>query len=598
MPLLALLAVVAGLCLAPMAETDLYFRLAVGDEILRTGALPRRNLFSFTFPEHPDLDPAWLFDVGVAALYRAGGFPAVVVGKTVVVLAVFAAAYHLCRRRGAAPLAAALVLAAAALVMRERLVERPHLFSLAGEVALLSALERGRRAWLVPVTALWANLHAGAFLAPLLLGLAVAGDLLDQRGRRLDRPTLLVAGGAVLALLATPVGTGIFRYLAAHVGLFAIHPVDEFRPMSWTSDAPLLLFGAATFVLARGTRWRERLPALGLALLAASSVRFGADFALVAAPLAATGLSRWQVLAHRRAAFLGTAALVALALGPRLARPRLQLGADTELLPLEALAFVEEHGLRERMYNDFEAGAYLLWQGWPRHRVFVDPRLPAYPRAFHRLLGDPHLDRASWDAALENLGVQSALLATAGINHRVALWDPARWALVYRAHDARVFVRRLPRWQALIAAREIPATFQFTVDEGAATVPLLAPPAGSPVSGCEWQRRLGELLFELEGPAAALPAYQRALATPGCLDPAQEAAAASWAGVELLNRGQPAAALPYLQRAPGDLPVLTDRALALEALGRPAEAAALWNVIAERARGTPLGARAAARASR
>src|SRR6185436_9479423 len=56
---------------------------------------------SFTFPEHPDPDPAWLFDVGVATLYRLGGFPAVVIGKTVVVVAAFALAHHLCRRRGA-----------------------------------------------------------------------------------------------------------------------------------------------------------------------------------------------------------------------------------------------------------------------------------------------------------------------------------------------------------------------------------------------------------------------------------------------------------------------------------------------------------------
>jgi hypothetical protein len=596
MPLLGLLAVVAGLCLVPMAETDLYFRLAVGDEILRTGALPRRNLFSFTFPEHPDLDPSWLFDVGAAALYRAGGFPAVVLGKTLLVLAIFAAAYQVCRRRGAAALPSALALAAAALVMHERLVERPHLFSLAGEVAVLSALDRERRAWLVPATALWANLHAGAFLAPLLLALALAGDLADQR--RLHRRTLLVAAGSLLALMATPVGTGIFRYLAAHVGLFAIHPVDEFRPASWTSDAPLVLFAAATLVLARGSRWRERLPALGLALLAARSVRFGADFALVAAPLVATGLSRWQPLGDRRAAALGTAGLVVVALGPRLPHPRLALGADTSELPLDALRFVDEHGLRARMYNDFEVGAYLLWQGWPRHRVFVDPRLPAYPRSFHRLLGDPHLDRAAWDAALEGFGVDSALLANAGINHRIALWDPTRWALVYRAHDARVFVRRLPRWQALIAAREIPASFQFTVQDGAVTVPLAAPPAGSPVAACEWQRRLGELLFELQGATAALPAYVRALDPPGCLTPPDAAAAAAWAGVELFNRGQPAAALPYLERAPDELPILTDRALALEALGRSGEAMTVWRHIAERARGTPLGQRAATRAGR
>jgi tetratricopeptide (TPR) repeat protein len=249
------------------------------------------------------------------------------------------------------------------------------------------------------------------------------------------------------------------------------------------------------------------------------------------------------------------------------------------------------------MYNDFEIGAYLLWEGYPRHRVFVDPRLPAYPLSFHRLLGDRHLDRPAWDAALESFGVESALLAYAGINHRIALWDPARWALVYRAHDARVFLRRLPRWQAFIAAHEIPATFSFTVEDGAATVAIEAPPPGSPVPACEWQRRLGDLLFELRGEDPALAAYQRALATPGCLATSDEQAAAAWVGAVLLRKGQARQALGFLERGSDDLPTLTNRALALEALGRKSDAAAIWATIANRARGTPLGERAAARAT-
>jgi tetratricopeptide (TPR) repeat protein len=628
MPLLGLLLFVAGLCLVPMAESDLFFHLKVGDEILRTGAIPHRNLFSFTFPDQPDPDPAWLFDVAVSALYRLGGFPAVVVGKTIVVVAVFAGAYLVCRRRGASTVAAAVALSAAALVMRERLVERPHLFSLAGEVAVLAALTGARRAWLVPATALWANLHAGAFVGPALLFAAVVGSAIDSRGRSernprtgsappamgyggpsppapdalIDRRTLATAAACALALLATPVGTGIFRYLAFHADIFKVHPVDEFRPISWTSDAPLIAFAVVTGALAVlvRPRWREALPALALAMLAARSARFGADFALVAAPLLATALSqRLPRLDDRRIGAIAGTALVALAIAPRaLARQRPRLDLDTTEIPLEAIAFAEANGLRERMYNDFELGAYLLWKDYPRYRVFVDPRLPAYPRAFHRLLGDPHLDRAAWDAALDGFGVSSALVGYAGINHRISWWDPDRWALLYRAHDARVFVRRLPRWRDLIATHEIPATFAFTVEEGARTIPLEAPPAGSPVAPCEWQRRLGDLLFELGGAARALPAYERALQTPGCLAIADERATAAWIGAELLERGQPAAALPFLDRAGDELTTLTNRALALERLGHHADAVVAWRQVADRARGTPLGDRAAARARR
>src|SRR5687767_15148679 len=111
MPLVGLMVLVAGLCLVPMAETDLFFRMKVGEEILRVHALPGKNLFSFTFPDHPDIDPAWLFDVGAALVYRLGGFPALVVTKTVVVMAGFAGAYRVCRLRGAGAVGSALALA-------------------------------------------------------------------------------------------------------------------------------------------------------------------------------------------------------------------------------------------------------------------------------------------------------------------------------------------------------------------------------------------------------------------------------------------------------------------------------------------------------
>jgi hypothetical protein len=619
----ALLVFVAVLSLGPMAESDLFFRIKAGQEILAGHGLPGRNLFSFTYPDYPDIDTSWLFEVGAAALYGRGGFPGIVLAKTGVLLATFAGAFALCRRRGAGPVASALSLAAAAYAARDRFVERPHVFSLAGAVAVLAAIDvvaaatiagDGRRraraalALLVAV-ALWANLHAGVFVAVALLALAAVGAALDGRGGRDGRVAVtlsLLALGAAAATLATPVGFGLYRYLRLHTILPALHPVDEFRAASWVSDAPLLVYGAAVVgavALARPRAWFRLLPIAGLALLALRSVRFGADFAVVAAPLLGVALSTLAPRIPLRApAALGAAALLlGLGVAPRLAG-RNGIGLDEGELPLEAIRFAEANGLRDRMYNDFEVGSYLAFEGYPRHRVFVDPRLPAYPPEMHRLLGRADLTRAEWSAALRRYGVDSALLAYAGLNRRVAWWDPAEWALVYRAHDARVFARRLPRFRALIAAREIPATFSFTPEEGAATVPLVDRPASSPVPDCEWQRRLGDLLFELDAvpSARARAAYERALAAPaGCLDPAEDARLAAWMGAVALGAGDARGAAALLDRAlthgDADLPTRANRALALERAGRLADAADAWADVAARGVGTPLGTKAEAR---
>jgi hypothetical protein len=634
LPLAALLVFVASLGLHPMAESDLFFRIKAGQEILSRGGLPGRNLFSFTYPDYPDLDASWLFEVGAALVYRGLGFPGLVVAKTLVLLAAFAGAYVLCRRRGAGPLTSALALGAAAFVGRERFVERPHLFSLLGEVGLLAAIDallagpaaRARRVGvaLVAGVALWANLHAGVFVAPLTLALAAAGAAWDRDPgwRRLA----FAAVGATAATLSTPLGVGLYRYLRLHLLLPALHPVDEFRAPTWTSDAPLVVYGVAVIaclgVAAMATRRRPFRPPLArlaapvvLAALALRSVRFGADLALVSAPLLAAAMTeigaRW---AGRLPASLrgplptaaGVALLAGLGAGPRLARAASGgIGLDTRELPLGALAFVDANGLRERMYNDFEVGSYLLFDpagGYPRHRVFVDPRLPAYPPEMHALLGRGDLTRADWTAAMDRYGVETALLAYAGLNRRVAWWDPEAWALVYRQADARVFVRRLPRYRSVIAGNEIPASFAFSPEEGTATLPLAERPAASPVPDCERQRRLGDLLFEIDaGPSArALAAYRQALGAPaGCLASDDEARLAAWLGALALGGRRPEEALSLFDRARarGDREVttLSNRALALEALGRTADAAATWGEVATRAAGSALGARAGSR---
>jgi hypothetical protein len=618
LPLAALLVFTAGLALRPMAETDLFFHLKAGQEILRRQGLPGRNLFSFTYPDYPDIDTSWLSEVAAALVFAVAGFPGVVVAKTLVLLAAFGGGWWVAVKRGAGPAVAACALAAAAYAGRDRLVERPLVFSFAGEVAALAAIDalrsrQGRAALrsgalFVGVVVLWANLHAGVFVAPLLVGAAAVAEWLREERASARRLTLLAAA-ALLAMLLTPVGPGLFRYLALHVRLPALHPVDEFRAPTWRWDAPLWTYAAAVALVAGaaatlGQRQPllDLIPAIPLAVLAARTVRFGADFALVSAPalaLALTALVRRAAARWPRAAAAGPAvaavALVGLAVAPRLGPGApAGIGLDTTELPLEAIAFANAEGLRDRMYNDFEVGSYLLFDpvgGFPRHRVFVDPRIPSYPPEMHRLLGRGDLSRAEWDRAMDRYGVETALLAYAGINRRVAWWDPARWALVWNAGDARIFVRRLPRFAALVAAREVPATFIFTEEEGTETVPLDQPPAGSPVARCEWDRRLGDLLVELDGrlSARARAAYDRALAAPPpCLSPADEAHLAAWLGGVELQAGRPAQALRLLDRAQaeGDQGRATalNRAAALEAVGRREEAA--------RERASGLGPRA------
>src|SRR5262249_8461947 len=57
-------------------EPDLFWHLAQGREIA-AGHLVRTNIFSATFPDHPQPSTSWLFDLGTYALWQIGGATAV-----------------------------------------------------------------------------------------------------------------------------------------------------------------------------------------------------------------------------------------------------------------------------------------------------------------------------------------------------------------------------------------------------------------------------------------------------------------------------------------------------------------------------------------
>jgi tetratricopeptide (TPR) repeat protein len=588
----------AHLALFPLAENDLFFHLRIGELIRAQHRIPFLNLFSFTWPDHPDPDLAWLFQLLVSLLHAAGGFPALVLFKAACVTLAFALAHAAARRDGAAPLAAALAVAAGALAAEQRMVERPHLVTFVGIGALLlllGAIERGRPrlAWLLPpLVALWANFHAGVFFAPLILILHLGGALLDAlpaRSRRCDRPPRALFAAAaltVLCIFCTPAWRLLPAYLLWHTGLGATRNVEEFRHAEPYSDpwffVLLTICALALLLEGRAVRLRRALPIAVAALLALRSVRFVAEWAILATPLVCSGLTRLLAPVDARprlraaAAALAALALAATVGAARAGRP-LALGLAPDVVPFAAIDFATQNGLRDRMYNDLDVGCYLLWEGWPRFRVFQDARLPAYPDEFHRALDETPLAPGPWDALLRRYGVDAALLAEPGVNMRAGSFDPAEWALVYRAADGLVFARRTDAHRELIERYEQPFTFHFTFTEGAAPIPLAAPPARSPVSVCEWQTRLARGLDALGDPERALDARARAL-DAGCLAPTDEAEVRYRLGARAQLAGRADLAIAHYDRAlalrPDDPRALANRGFARLAAGSPPDRAA------------------------
>ena len=144
--LVGLLVFVAGLALAPMAESDLFFRIEAGRRDPRAPRAARREplLVHVPRPSRPRHVVALRGGRGGAA--RARRLPGARARQDGRARRDVRGRVRACAcRRGAGPAASALALAAAAFVGRDRFVERPHVFSLAGVVARRSRSPRRSR---------------------------------------------------------------------------------------------------------------------------------------------------------------------------------------------------------------------------------------------------------------------------------------------------------------------------------------------------------------------------------------------------------------------------------------------------------------------
>ena len=128
---------------------------------------------------------------------------------------------------------------------------------------------------------------------------------------------------------------------------------------------------------------------------------------------------------------------------------------------------------------------------------------------------------------MDRFGVTSALVTYPSVNPRGALFDPARWALVYRDREALIFARRGPERARTIAAHELPLTFRFDAATGLVAQALAAPPAGAAANACEWSLRLGDFWLETGAGRARAGGLSGGRAVPGSASPAGAGVAGS-----------------------------------------------------------------------
>ena len=460
----------------PISDGDFWFHLKTGEYIIRTGLIPRVDLFSFTNYGRPWTAHGWLSGVVFYAVYSRLGFNALIFIFALLVALAFWIAF---RRSDSHPFIAGFATLLGVWTVLPTVGVRPRVFSLLLSSVFLAILARYARSgtgraiwWLVPLMPLWANLHGGFLIGLALIALTIVGIPLDAwtAGERVQAlwPRLRTLGivmiGCVLAALLNPFGLRIYTF---PIGVL-LSPVFQGVVVDWLSpdfhqpeSLPLMLLIlltiAALTLSQKRVRSGELLFFLAWLYATLKSQRHLMILVLVAVPLLADHLQSWLAStsfgksfgqptssqATARQPILLTLLLLlplgafAIRLKSTLYAPPRQEIAD---VPIKAVDYLKENQITGNTFTDPNIwGGYLIWT-LPNNPVYIDGR-DVYPEPFVKEYVEIVSGIADWRGPFDRYGVRIAIVAPKSLLVR-GLKESTGWRQVFQDDMAVVFVRQ------------------------------------------------------------------------------------------------------------------------------------------------------------
>ena len=443
-----------------LLDPDTQWQIAVGQWILDHHAVPHTDVYSFTMRGQPWISTQWLAQVLYAEVYSRFGWT----GPVVLAAAASSATFVLLARYLVRSLSdsAALVFVAVALALTaSHLLARPHVLALPIMVVWIGELiaAADRRAApsfrLLPLIALWANVHGG-FVFGLVMMAPIALDAVmetDSCNRMALAVRWAVFGALALAAsCCTPYGWDSLLASRKILALGSALPlITEWRAADFTTLHPfeICLLGAIGLSLYRGISLPPMriVILLGLVHMALSQGRAAEILALLAPlvlanPLAGQIGGTKVVFSHSLWPVRGVMAAglaVLLAAGTLTFASVHRFAPNTTNSPVAAVTELKKLNV-ERVLNDYDFGGYLIASGVA---PFIDGRTELYGEKFfvdHNnasgLMEPDNLFRLLAEYQIEATLMRTQSAATKLLDHVDG------WQKVYTDEIATIHVRK------------------------------------------------------------------------------------------------------------------------------------------------------------
>ena len=394
--------------------------LRVAGDIISTGEIANVDQYSAVADGRPVIVHEWLSAFIFWGIYKLGGGEALTVFRASMMLAMLLLLWFSLEKRARSFILTAPLLALAAYIILERVIVRPHVFTLLFLCVWIFSLERWRRErrlWylviLVPLQVLWANLHGG-YLIALVLGAMMTGTTAllvwrpawskDESYSWPDVAKLAALTVACLiASFVNPHGLRLLEfsltmgfasdYIKQFVYEWGSPLADKYMHRAYGFNVVLSLFVLIWLGLVLNVKRRPLLDAVFAVLatvLTVQAIRFVSFIGILGFPVM---VRAWLSVADTWAGSLPVKRLpvVETALFTLILASTLIYGFPNDKsshyrigwgfggrLPYKSAEFLAKQNIEGNIFNDYADGAYLIHKLSPRIRPVMDPRIDIY----------------------------------------------------------------------------------------------------------------------------------------------------------------------------------------------------------------------------
>jgi hypothetical protein len=392
---------VFGVSIFEVRSPDLYWHVKMGSDWLFKGLSPFVDHYSYTMPGKPIVYVAWGFQVVISLLYSAFGLAGVGLYRFVAFSLALFLTDRAIARSGASGSVRVFALATCLVGFVLHSEPRPEVASLAFEALFVGLFLKWRenrtlRGLALPALLLvvWINFHVtgvlGLVIAFAFFGEASLDDILKGRYRRVFIPVgyaaLFFFASFLNHELSSPIPY-LLRFNAQWAGLIQEFEVRDFAAY----ELPLRLYWV--FMLLSLPALFIRRHWAGIVLLLISGYegvrmyKFTSHMLMLTMPFVAISLQYYRdeiaARANARATTLFAAGLSVAAAVVMLfdvywiyGRPILprNMRTDDRFFPAALVQHMKDAGVRGRVFNHYDWGAYLFFNFDQDIKVFIDQR--------------------------------------------------------------------------------------------------------------------------------------------------------------------------------------------------------------------------------